>query len=34
MKQNCAYDLKAVLIERFNRTLLHTINKPMLINGV
>ena len=34
MKQNCAYDSKAVLIERFNRTLLHIINKPMLINGV
>ena len=27
------YDLKAVFIERFNRTLLHVINKPMLING-
>ena len=26
-------DLKAVFIERFNRTLLHTINKPMLIIG-
>ena len=26
-------DLKAVFIERFNRTLLHTINKPMFING-
>ena len=26
-------DLKAVFIERFNRTLLHIINKPMLING-
>ena len=26
-------DLKAVLIERFNRTLLHIINKPMFING-
>ena len=26
-------DLKAVFIERFNRTLLHKINKPMFING-
>ena len=26
-------DSKAVLIERFNRTLLHVINKPMFING-
>ena len=26
-------DLKAVSIERFNRTLLHIINKPMFING-
>ena len=26
-------DLKAGFIERFNRTLLHRINKPMLING-
>ena len=26
-------DLKAVLIESFNRTLLHIINKPMFING-
>ena len=26
-------DLKAVFIERFNRTLLHFINKPMFING-
>ena len=26
-------DLKAVFIERFNRTLLHIINKPMIING-
>ena len=26
-------DLKTVLIERFNRTLLHIINKPMFING-
>ena len=26
-------DLKAVSIERFNRTLLHTTNKPMFING-
>ena len=26
-------DLKAVFIERFNRTLLHIINKPILING-
>ena len=26
-------DLKAVGIERFNRTLLHIINKPMFING-
>ena len=26
-------DLKAVLIERFNRILLHIINKPMFING-
>ena len=26
-------DLKAVFIERFNRTLLHIINKPMFING-
>ena len=25
--------LKAVFIERFNRTLLHIINKPMFING-
>ena len=25
--------LKAVFIERFNRTLLHKINKPMIING-
>ena len=26
-------DLKAVFIERFNRTLLHIISKPMFING-
>ena len=26
-------DLKAVIIERFKRTLLHIINKPMFING-
>ena len=26
-------DLTAVFIERFNRTLLHIINKPMSING-
>ena len=26
-------DLKAVFIERFNRTLLHIINKPMFLNG-
>ena len=26
-------DLKAVLIKRFNRTLLHIINQPMFING-
>ena len=26
-------ELKAVFIERFNRTLLHIINKPMFING-
>ena len=26
-------DLKAVYIERFNRTLLHIINKPRFING-
>ena len=26
-------DLKAVFIERFNRTLLHIINKPLFING-
>ena len=26
-------DLKAVFIERFNRTLSHIINKPMFING-
>ena len=26
-------DLKAVFIERFNRTLLHIINKPIIING-
>ena len=26
-------DLKAVFIERSNRTLLHIINKPMFING-
>ena len=26
-------DLKGVFIERFNRTLLHIINKPMFING-
>ena len=26
-------DLKAVFIERFNRTLLHIINKPVFING-
>ena len=26
-------DLKTVFIERFNRTLLHIINKPMFING-
>ena len=26
-------DLKSVFIERFNRTLLHIINKPMFING-
>ena len=26
-------DLKAVFIKRFNRTLLHIINKPMFING-
>ena len=26
-------DLKAVFLERFNRTLLHIINKPMSING-
>ena len=26
-------DLKAVFIERFNRTLLHKFNKPMFING-
>ena len=26
-------DLKAVFKERFNRTLLHIINKPMFING-
>ena len=26
-------DLKAVFIERFNRTLLHIMNKPMFING-
>ena len=26
-------DLKAVFIERFNRTILHIINKPMFING-
>ena len=26
-------DLKAVLIEKFNRTLLHIINKSMFING-
>ena len=26
-------DLKAVFLERFNRTLLHIINKPMFING-
>ena len=26
-------DLKVVFIERFNRTLLHTNNKPMFING-
>ena len=26
-------DLKAVFMERFNRTLLHIINKPMFING-
>ena len=26
-------DLKAVFIERFNRTLLHITNKPMFING-
>ena len=26
-------DLKAVFIERFNRTILHMINKPMCING-
>ena len=26
-------NLKAVFIERFNRTLLHIINKPMFING-
>ena len=35
MKQNYILlsDLKAVFIERFNRTLLHIINKPMFING-
>ena len=27
------FDLKAVFIERFNRTLLHIINKPIFING-
>ena len=33
-KLNSTYsDLKAVFIERFNRTLLHIINKPMFING-
>ena len=26
-------DLKAVFIERFNRTLLHIINKPMFFDG-
>ena len=26
-------DLKAVFMERFNRTMLHIINKPMFING-
>ena len=26
-------DLKASFIERFNRTILHIINKPMFING-
>ena len=26
-------DLKAVFLERFNRTLLHIINKPVIING-
>ena len=26
-------DLKAVFIERFNRTLLHILNKPMFLNG-
>ena len=26
-------DLKAVFVERFNRTFLHIINKPMFING-
>ena len=26
-------DIKAVFMERFNRTLLHVINKPMYING-
>ena len=26
-------DLKAVFIERFNRTILHILNKPMFING-
>ena len=33
MKPNSYSDLKAVFIERFNRTLLHKINKPMFING-
>ena len=35
MKQNYILlsDLKAVFIERFNRTLLHINNKPMFING-
>ena len=35
MKQNYILlsDLKAVFIERFNRTLLHIINKPMFINS-
>ena len=33
MKPNSYSDLKAVFIERFNRTLLHKINKSLFING-